>query len=225
MKEKPGMIKMYLLYFLLFIVISLINLLSVNYIDGRLAIAAGSVWMFLTVIIYMLYLRKSRNRYSIIIYAIFNALISGITSSAYYSLKKVTPYRVELMILVFAGLLLANLALSLLIRKGLVFPIINLAVSIILLCAAGYIWGAKDKSLGSSLFFMLTVYLCFAIAQLLVEKYQKAWINLISLSSLIMFGGILLVVLVAISEGDALELLELVPDVAGSRKGRSKLAG
>jgi|GEM_PF-717894 len=223
MKEKPGMIKMYLLYFLLFIVISLINLLSVNYIDGRLAIAAGSVWMFLTVIIYMLNLRKSRNRYSIIIYAIFNALISGITSSAYYSLKKVTPYRVELMILVFAGLLLANLALSLLIRKGLVFPIINLAVSIILLCAAGYIWGAKDKSLGSSLFFMLTVYLCFAIAQLLVEKFNEAWINLISLSTLIMFGGILLVVLVAISEGDALELLELAPDVTGSRKSKNKL--
>lgn len=220
MKDKPGMIKMYLLYFLLFVMIGAANLLSVNLIDGRVAIAAGCVWMFLTVIIYMLYLRKSRNKYAIIIYAILNALISGITSSAYYSLKNVAPYRVELMILVFAGLLLANLALSLLIRKGLLFPIINLAVSIILLCAAGYIWGAKNKSLGSSLFFILIVYLCFTIAQLLVVKYHEAWINLISLSTLIMFGGILLVVLVVISDGDALELLELAPDVTGSRRNK-----
>jgi len=202
-----------------------VNCLSVDFVDGRLAVISGGVWMLLTVVIYLLYLRKNGNKYSVIAYALINALVGGVSISAYYSLKNVTPYNSALSILIFAGLLLLNLCLSLLIRRRLAFPLVNLAITIILLCAAGYLWGARNKSFGSSMFFMLIVYLCFAIAQLLVEKYQKAWINLISLSSLIMFGGILLVVLVAISEGDALELLELVPDVAGSRKGRSKLAG
>jgi len=218
MKEKLGMINMYLLYFLLFVEISLINVLSIDLINGWLALVIGSIWMLHTILIYLVFLRKSRNRSAIIIYAAFNALVGGITSSAYYSLKKVIPYRPELMILTFAGLLLINLFFSLLIKKRLIFPIINLVASVILLCVAGYIWRVKDKSLGSSIFFMLIVYLCFAIAQLLVEKYHEAWINLISLSTLIMFGGILFVVLVVISEGDVLEMLELAPDVSGSRK-------
>lgn len=220
MKEKIGQIKMYLFYFILFVIIILTNDLSIDNVKGVHAIIIGCAWMIITILFYMLYLRKNSNIYAIIAYAIFNALIGGVTISAYYSLKNVTPYNPELIVLIFAAFLIVNLCLTLLIKKRLIFSIINLAITIILLCAAGYIWAEKDETLGSSLFFMLIVYLFFGIAQFIVEKYVEAWINIIALSSLLMFGGILLVVLVVISEGDALEALDVIPDGTGNKKAK-----
>jgi hypothetical protein len=220
MREKLDLIKIYLFYFILFVIIILINGLSIENVKGVHAIIIGCAWMIITILFYMLYLRKSGNIYAIIAYAIFNALLSGVTISAYYSLKNVTPYKPEFIIQIFAALLIVNLCLTLLIRKRLVFSIINLVITIILLCASGYIWAEKDKTLGSSLFFMLVVYLCFGIAQLIVEKEVEARINLISISSLLMFGGILLVVLVAISEGDALDALDVIPEGSGNKKAK-----
>jgi len=220
MKDKPDLIKIYFFYFILYLIIVITNNLCINYVNGIVALVTGCVWTVPSIVFYLFYLRKKGNTCAVLIYAIFNAIIGGITASAYYRIKDVVPYKAQILVLIFAGLMLLNFCLYLLIKSKVVFSVINLIIAIISLCAAGYIWYDIDKSVGSSLFFMLIVYLCFSVAQLLVARYCKSWINLLSLSTLFMFGGILLVVLAIISEGDALDLLQIVPDAADGTKAK-----
>ncbi len=218
MREKSDLIKIYLLFFAIFTLIILTSTMCIETLNGILAIIIACIWMIASILYYLFYLRKNTNILAVIIYAIINALISGVSISAYYSLKNVNPYKTEWVILIFALVLTVNLCISLIIRKRIVFTVINLALTILSLCIAGYIWIDKDKSAGSSLFFMLIVYLCFGIAQFIVEKHSQSWMKLISLSTLIMFSGILLVVLIAVSEGDVLDGLDIVLDGTSLRK-------
>ena len=213
MRENLDMVKTYSFYLFLFVLIIISNGICIEYVNGTLAIIIGCLWMFASVLLYLLYLRKSGNVFAIMVYAIITAIISGMTSSAYYSIKNVAPYKAEVVIILFSALLAGNLIMSLFIRKRLLISVINLTLAIFILLASLYLWVLRDKSLGSSMSFMSIVYLCFAIAQLIVEKKEIRRINMISISSLLMFGGILIAVLVAVSEGDLLDLLEIIPDV------------
>jgi uncharacterized membrane protein len=84
-------------------------------------------------------------------------------------------------------------------QKEDVFTVINLALTILSLCIAGYIWIDKINQQEVSVLYAI-VYLCLVLLQFIVEKHSQSWMKLISLSTLIMFSGILLVVLIAVSE-------------------------
>lgn len=218
MKEKLDIIKIYPLYFVLFSLIVLTNDICIEKLNGIAGIVIGCLWMVVSILFYVFYLGKHANTIAVLIYALINAVVSGACTASYYTLKNVKPFKAEELILVFALLLAVNMFISLIIKKSFVFAALNLAVTILLLCLTGYIWIVKDKTAGSGLFFMLIVYLCFSIARFIMVKREESWIKLISLSTLLMFGGILLVVLTAISDGDILEALEIVPDVTGPKK-------
>ncbi len=198
----------YIHYFVLFTVIQAANHISIIAIKGEAAVAIAIVWMTLTLAVYFLFMRKKISRMAMTLYSIINAVIGGIAISAYYQMKNVAPFIPALLIVIFGIMLFTNYCLLYIVKTKRVFTLLNLSFAILLLIVSFYIWLEKNQSLGSSMFFLGVAYLCFSYALHRVSKKGLGWNSIIPLSSLLMFGGLLLVVIVAITDGEALDAMD-----------------
>jgi hypothetical protein len=220
--ERKDLATAYIYSFILFILLNIANKVSMAAVNGKIAIALAVIWMILSIVIYFVSIRKRKSKSAVFLYSILNAVLGGVAISAYYSLKDVAPYRPILMVGVFGALMLANYLLLYISAFKSAFTIINIILSIAIFIAAVYIWIDKDRSLGSSLIFLSMVYLCFSISLHIVIRKDLSRSHLVALSSLLMFGGLFFAVIVMLSEGDALEVLDIDFPVS-NRKKRAKL--
>lgn len=212
--------EVYVYYILLYIMFIISTYISKELIGGSAAIVVSIIWMIMSATLYFLAIRKSHNNYVVLIYAALNAVIGGIAASAYYSIKTVTPYSPIYLVLFLAALMLVNYGIMCIINNKRNFAIINLVFTVLLLIFLCIKWIKGDLSLGSSLVFLCVIYLCFSIALYLVIMINQEWFNIIPLASLLMFGGILLVVLIVITEGEVLDGIEIDLSTGSKKKSR-----
>lgn len=221
MKIRIDLLKPYLYFILLYVIINISNRVSIIAVQNKLAIIIAVLWMFVTIALYFLYMRKNNNTNIIILYSLSNAIIGGIAISSYYSLKNVVPYPTIALVFVFSGIMVINFCLINVVKRKILFTKINIVMTIILMISSICLWIEDYQSLGSSLVFLTVIYLCFSIALHQVVKRSLDWSSIIPISSLLMFGGLLLVVIIAITEGDGLEVLDLDFDFPGDKKKKS----
>lgn len=91
-----------------------------------------------------------------------------------------------------------------------IYPILNAFIAGITISAYYTIENVKLQDSLLWIFAPLVLYIIsFLIVLYLKRKKASNHIEIINLSSLIMFGGVFLIVLLVITEGDAIEILEL----------------
>lgn len=218
MKMKLNLLIPYLYFTFLYLIINFSNRLSIIAVPGMLALVTSVIWMIVSIVLYFIYIRKNKGAVTIVLYSLINSIVGGIAISAFYSMKNVTPYSTIILISVFTGLMVINFCFINLINRKLIFTRINMVLSIILIIFSFYLWTKSSVSLGSSLVFLSIIYLCFGIALHLVVKKSYDWSGIIPIASLIMFAGILLVVILAITEGDGLEIFDIDFSFSNNKK-------
>lgn len=216
--KRNDMIKSYLYFILLFVIINISSRISVMAMNGIVALSLSAIWVVVTIALYFICIKKNSKTMPIIFYSLSNAILGGIAISAYYSLKNVAPLSMVALVVVFGGLMLINYVLINVVKRKTIFTGINVIVSIIIMIASAYLWIMKDQSLGSSLTFQAVIYLCFSIALHFVVKKSYEWVRIIPIASLLMFGGLLLVAIIAITEGDGIDAIDI--DFPINRKGK-----
>jgi len=163
------------------------------------AIISAVVWMVLTTIIYLIIRKKGTYN---VVYSIVNSIMTGIAMSSYYSLTDITPYNSLLLMLVFTVITLVNYKVIVLIEKKELFVKVIIFIASIVMIGSIYIWVVYSLTLGSSLVFLFIIYLCFNISLLTVLIKKEQYIKILSFATFIMFGGILIAVIIALTEGD-----------------------
>lgn len=202
MLEKKELSKIYYAYIGLFILIHAVNSISLASINGVIALITGIIWMITTLFLYFFYIKKKK-RY-IIIYSTINAIFAGITISSYYSIKQVIPYNPLAMILIFTSIMLINYKYLVNSDQKKEFAMNNIIGSIIAIFMSIFVWIALSSSVGSSLVFMIIIYLCFNTA---VFKMTEQGSIILATASMLMFAGVLIAVIQALMEGDGIDIL------------------
>lgn len=192
----------HLYFFVLGVITFLSNLVSVVMIPGRVALIIGSAWLILTCLIYFI---ASKNKSRTILYSLFNAVVAGIAMSSYYTIKGVVVYNFIVTLCIWTIVMIINYKSIALIKfKGrgekilIVLQIVVLIISIV-------VWVTSNATLGSILTFISILVLGIGISYSLTEDTGNE-IKVIGLSSLLIFVGIFVCVIVVLSEGEVLDL-------------------
>ncbi|MBF8984763.1 hypothetical protein IZY60_14565 [Lutibacter sp. B2] len=211
--DKKEPLKLYLFYFALIIIANITNTISITFVDGKVAFIISIIWMIITIIFYFII---KKNNKGLIVYSFLNAVVSGIAMSAYYSIKSVLPFNSLFFLIVFGFCMFLNYTIINKTQNNELFIRINIITIILILIISNYIWITSSPTVGSGMVFFCIVYLCFNIALLRANNKDTNYTKIVGYASLIMFGGILLAVIVVLSEGDGMEIID------GDWRGKSK---
>ncbi len=78
--------------------------------------------------------------------------------------------------------------------------------TIIMIIIFSLIWADSNKLLGSSLVFLSVIYFCFNIAFYRDTNRGPSYIRILGKASLFMFAGVIITVIVALTEGELLDI-------------------
>lgn len=205
--DKSKIAWIYSYYFILYIVVMILNGFSITAINGKISLVSSIVWMLVSLVVCFVFLKKKCNRSSLLIYSLVNAAMGGIAISAYYSIRNVSPFSSLLLIAIFGAIMLASYILINVVQNKLAFIKISLIATGLAFILSLIVWGSVSVSLGSSLTFLFVIYLCFTIGFYIVVKRDLKPSSVILYASLLMFAGLLIVVIAALTEGDGLDIL------------------
>lgn len=192
----------HLYYFSLGLIVFLSCVLSTIMITGKVALIIGILWLVLTTPIYFTIRKKQKG---LVLYSILNAIIAGVVMGSYYSIKGVSVYNFIIILCIWAIIMLLNYRVVIRRKskeKGMKIPII---VRVLALIFSIVVWIGFSASLGSALTFISILVLCIDISYAL-NKNRIDVMQVIGLASLLMFVGILVCVVVVLSEGEVLDL-------------------
>ncbi|NLK28711.1 MAG: hypothetical protein GX306_10280 [Clostridiales bacterium] len=102
--------------------------------------------------------------------------------------------------------MLLNYAIIINLKKRRSFIKYIIIATIIVIIIFSIIWTDTNKSLGSSLVFLSVIYLCFNLAIYRDIDKGPSYIRILGKASLFMFAGVIVTVIVALSEGELLDL-------------------
>ncbi|WP_018248403.1 hypothetical protein [Orenia marismortui] len=173
---------------------------------GRVTFIIAVVWMVLTIPGYIL---SKKIRYISYLYPIINAVIAGMTIASYYIIQSIEADILDCHIFGFILFMVFNYGIIIITSKRKQISLINIILSIIGGLAAIYLWTVISVSLGSHLLFLIIIYLCFFIALYLNKQKDSNYLTIVNFASVIMFGGVFLLVLILITEGEGIEILDM----------------
>ncbi|MGI6084313.1 MAG: hypothetical protein ACOYIF_02565 [Acetivibrionales bacterium] len=196
--------KGYLFYFVLVVVIFLMNIIGTLFINGDVALIAAVSWVILSVLIYFL-VRKSQK--GLKYYSVLNAIISGIAMSSYYSLEDIDLFNTLIILAIFGIVMALDFIMMKKVKNTKYFIKTKIIILIFILISFIFIWLYYSASYGSGLTFMAIILLSLNISLFLKVSAEVNYTDIVGIASLLMLGGILVCVLAAITEGEALDLL------------------
>lgn len=202
--NRSELYKGYFFYFILVVMIFIINNLSSIFIDGRIALILAISWIVFSILIYFI-LRK--NQKGLRAYSVLNAIISGIAMSSYYTLEDINLFNPMIILAIFGLVLIIDYIMMNKIKTIKYFIKIKIILLILILIGCIYIWLTYSSSYGSGLTFMTIILLSINISLLLIQSKEVNYTVIVGLASLLMFGGILVCILVALTEGEVLDIL------------------
>ncbi|GMQ57222.1 hypothetical protein AN1V17_16170 [Vallitalea sediminicola] len=202
--NRSELYKGYFFCFILVVMIFLINNLSSIFIDGRIALILAISWILFSVFIYFI-LRK--NQKGLRVYSVLNAIISGIAMSSYYTLEDINLFNPMIILAIFGLVMIIDYMMMNKIKTIKFFIKIKIILLILILIGCIYIWLTYSSSYGSGLTFMTIILLSINISLLLIQNKEVNYTVIVGLASLLMFGGILVCILVALTEGEVLDIL------------------
>ena len=193
----------------LFNIVGYLFAMLIGFYFNRLGISRSNLflsvlWMLLSVLFY--FLIKSQNGTKILV--IFNFLISGVTIAAYY-------VEVNVDLKVYA-IVLTTSVLFMFLEYIIIINANNertiakyaMAISGCFFVVFLFRWIGGDLVLGSSIVFSSIVIICMNISIYHYSHPNLTYdvLKAIKLSSMLIFGGVLTVIIAVISEGDIFEL-------------------
>lgn len=190
--------------FILVLVIFLMNSLSTMFIPGRIALILAISWIVVSIAIYFLVRKK---QIGLKIYSVLNAIISGIAMSSYYTLKNIELFNPMIILGIFGMVMLLDYVMMNKVKNKKIFIKMKIALLILILIYFIYIWLIHSASYGSGLTFMTIIFLSINISLLLTQNAEVDYTVIAGLASLLMFGSILVCILVALTEGDAFDIM------------------
>ncbi|TDX46349.1 hypothetical protein [Orenia marismortui] len=207
-RKENFLFKTFAFYIILFLLIQISLKLNLKYMTGRLTfiIAVAVVWMFLTIPGYIF---SKKIKYISYLYPIINAVITGMTIASYYIIQSIEVDILDCHIFGFILFMVFNYGIIIITSKRKQISLINIILSIIGSLATIYLWTVISVSLGSHLLFLIIIYLCFFIALYLNKQKDSNYLTIVNFASVIMFGGVFLLVLILITEGDGIEILDM----------------
>lgn len=195
----------FFMYTVLMLITQLSFKLSLTSIDGANALLISIIWMVLTIPMYFIFNKGNKLRY---VYSILNSLIAGVAISSLYSYKSIEAYSIVGTIVIFSIAMYVNYRVMKMTKKQRLISHINIIISVLGIMISIYIWMVFNPMVGSCLTFSIIIYMCFNISIYMTKKQEESYIKVVSKGSLIMFGGVFLAVLTAITDGDGLDLLD-----------------
>lgn len=192
---------------LIFFIIQLSTVTSYGFFDrgDRLLIISG-FWLVITIPAFIL----TKHKRTVIFYIIWNAVMAGVAISAYYLYEEIEMYNIISITLYYLVILLLNYLLLYFLTNKQRANQLLLILSIVGIGVGCIIWFNGNLVRGSSIAFtsIITVCMNFSFKYYLHFDRKFDYMKLLKLSSMLMFGSIFLVVIIAISEGDAIEMLD-----------------
>lgn len=172
------------------------------------------LWIILTVPIYFL-VRK--NNKALFLYVLLNSAVSGLAISLMYHYGYMNEYNGLVIMFIGSGVLLlvyiigANSESVKAVCKGL------LIISVIGLLVSLFLWLGKGVNDGVSFMFLSITLITFQLGILLAKEPDKNILKIFGKASLFVFGSVVFVVIVILSEGDILEI-DVTDMLFGKRK-------
>ncbi|PRX16936.1 hypothetical protein BX659_1581 [Orenia metallireducens] len=204
--NRKALFKSFLLYLGLLILIELSSVFSKIYLSEKSVLTLAGIWMLLTIPIYIL---SKKIKYLNYTYSVFNALIAGVAIGSYYSFKAVNLDNIFFWIVGFCLAMVINHWLIVITNNYKKISLINIILSLIGMGLTIYLLITLNSSLGTYLLFLTVIYLCFFIALYLNKEESFNYLDLVNFASLLMFGGVFLIILIIITEGDGVEFLDM----------------
>lgn len=169
------------------------------------------IWLGASYAMYI-YVKKIKH---IVLVIMMNTFIVGMTIGAYYSSKDIDYFLLSITVLVFI-IMISLEYLAVIISRNIKMTISSsIYIVEIMLLFWSLRWLGGDIILSSSFIFACIFILSMNIAiKLHIGRHLDLYaISVIKLSSMVMFGGILLLVIAILTEGDFFEIpFEIVPD-------------
>ena len=203
--KRKILFKSFLLYLGLFILIQLSSVFSKRYLAEKSALTLAGIWLLLTIPIYIL---SKKIKYLNYVYSIFNAVIVGVAIGSYYSIKSVDLHNISFWLLGFCLAMLLSYQLIAISNRCKKISLINIILSLIGIATTIYLWVTIGPSMGSYLLFIMIIYLCFFIS-LYFQADDFHYLDIVNFGSLLMFGGVFLIIIIIITEGDGIEFLDM----------------
>ena len=192
--------------FLIFIIIQITAYVCYLSFESGEILMFSLVWMLLTIPIFIFAKRK----WTTIIYILFNAFAAGITISGYYLYKDIEIYNIMTVSLCYIIILVANYLAMYFLQMRRIANIVFTILSVFALVFGIYMWTQENLIFGSPTVFTSIIILCMNISFLyyLNRKREYDLLDVIKLSSLLMFGSIFFAVITAITEGESFSIFD-----------------
>lgn len=192
--------------FLIFIIIQITAYVCYLSFESGEILMFSLVWMLLTIPIFIFAKRK----WTTIIYILFNAFAAGITISGYYLYKDIEIYNIMTVSLCYIIILVANYLAMYFLQMRRIANIVFTILSVFALVFGIYMWTQENLIFGSPTVFTSIIILCMNISFLyyLNRKREYDLLDVIKLSSLLMFGSIFFAVITAITEGESSSIFD-----------------
>lgn len=204
--NKSTLYKAYTFYIILGFVIFIMNGLSAMFVNGRIGFGLAIFWIVVSIVSYFLI---RNNQTGLKIYSVFNAVLSGIAMSSYYTLKNVELFNPLIILAIFGIMMTLHYVMMTKVKRTTIFIKLSIGFSILMLIMFICVWIVYNTSYGSGFTFMAIIYLSFNIALLLSSSTELDYMIIVGLASLFLFAGILVCIIIAISEGEALDILSI----------------
>ncbi|KAB3531594.1 hypothetical protein [Alkaliphilus serpentinus] len=213
--NKNELRRSYIFYYILAGIMFLSNSLSTTLINGKISLILAILWIVISLICY--YLIKN-NEKGLRFYSIINAIIAGVSMSSYYVLKNIEPLNPVVSLGVLGVVMIIHYSFMKKIKNKETFLKTEIALIVLCIIASIYVWIMHNSTYGSGFVFVSIIFLCLNISLLLFNKKETSHAKIVGFTSLIMFAGILVSVIIALIEGEVIEILDI--DIWGRKKKR-----